>query len=278
MVVAAGAHATEARQRGWQGQPPQGAWSRRLGQPPRCAVVQRGVLSSVADAPWRAMAVVARRYGPFWIATTLIFVTAVAGNYAQYLEWRRERNTSPSPPPPGPPGNSTAPVPTVAPAPPGSPTSDPVSGPGGREAGREAGTKGGGRTGALHCASGVAGVEPTEERTRWQASWASRLLVARQPSLANPPLPSCCVGRAGAVVQRLCQAGSLHRHLLRLRVWALSTALARHALHARRHEARQHVLHLRCAAPSIATPEEALNSLARVGGSVACVDLAQGTP
>jgi hypothetical protein len=28
-------------------------------------------------------------YGPFWIATTLVFVTAVAGNYAEFLAWSR---------------------------------------------------------------------------------------------------------------------------------------------------------------------------------------------
>ena len=30
----------------------------------------------------------ARRYGPFWIATTLVFVSAVTGNYASYLSYR----------------------------------------------------------------------------------------------------------------------------------------------------------------------------------------------
>jgi hypothetical protein len=29
-------------------------------------------------------------YGPFWVATTLIFVTAVAGNYAEFIAWNRE--------------------------------------------------------------------------------------------------------------------------------------------------------------------------------------------
>ena len=29
-----------------------------------------------------------RRYGPFWIATTLIFVSAVTGNYASSLSYR----------------------------------------------------------------------------------------------------------------------------------------------------------------------------------------------
>ena len=29
------------------------------------------------------------RYGPFWIATTLVFLSAVAGNYASYVSYRR---------------------------------------------------------------------------------------------------------------------------------------------------------------------------------------------
>lgn len=32
------------------------------------------------------------RYGPFWIATTLIFVSAVTGNYASYLSYRRNHS------------------------------------------------------------------------------------------------------------------------------------------------------------------------------------------
>ncbi|GFH10679.1 Yip1 domain-containing protein, partial [Haematococcus lacustris] len=58
-------------------------------------------------------------YGPFWIATTLIFVTAVAGNYANYIEFKRSM-VSPPPPlmPPPVPANSTAPSasPAVVPA------------------------------------------------------------------------------------------------------------------------------------------------------------------
>ncbi|KAL6762784.1 hypothetical protein V8C86DRAFT_2510863 [Haematococcus lacustris] len=58
-------------------------------------------------------------YGPFWIATTLIFVTAVAGNYANYIEFKRSM-VSPPPPlmPPPAPANSTAPSasPAVVPA------------------------------------------------------------------------------------------------------------------------------------------------------------------
>lgn len=33
-------------------------------------------------------------YGPFWVATTLIFVTAVAGNYANYLQWHQQQSSS----------------------------------------------------------------------------------------------------------------------------------------------------------------------------------------
>ncbi len=29
------------------------------------------------------------RYGPFWVATTLIFVSAVTGNYASYVDFRK---------------------------------------------------------------------------------------------------------------------------------------------------------------------------------------------
>ena len=29
------------------------------------------------------------RYGPFWVATTLIFVSAATGNYASYIEYNR---------------------------------------------------------------------------------------------------------------------------------------------------------------------------------------------
>lgn len=35
-----------------------------------------------------------RSYGPFWVCTTLVFVTAVAGNYAHFLEWRKQNNMS----------------------------------------------------------------------------------------------------------------------------------------------------------------------------------------
>ncbi len=28
-------------------------------------------------------------YGPFWVASTLIFVTAATGNYASYIDWKR---------------------------------------------------------------------------------------------------------------------------------------------------------------------------------------------
>ncbi|EFJ53065.1 hypothetical protein VOLCADRAFT_102690 [Volvox carteri f. nagariensis] len=51
------------------------------------------------------------RYGPFWTATTLIFVTAVVGNFVDYIEWRRGTGTS-SPPPPSP-LMSSSPPPTA---------------------------------------------------------------------------------------------------------------------------------------------------------------------
>ena len=34
------------------------------------------------------------RYGPFWIATTLVFVTAVTGNYASYVSHNRHEATT----------------------------------------------------------------------------------------------------------------------------------------------------------------------------------------
>ena len=36
------------------------------------------------------------RYGPFWIATTLVFLSAVAGNYASYVSYRRTHAQAPS--------------------------------------------------------------------------------------------------------------------------------------------------------------------------------------
>jgi hypothetical protein len=41
-------------------------------------------------------------YGPFWIATTLVFITAVSGNYANYIAWSSNATGLPS-------GNSTEP-------------------------------------------------------------------------------------------------------------------------------------------------------------------------
>lgn len=35
------------------------------------------------------------RYGPFWIATTLVFLSAVAGNYASYVSYRRTHAREP---------------------------------------------------------------------------------------------------------------------------------------------------------------------------------------
>eukprot|EP00798_Chlamydomonas_sp_ICE-L_P024814 gene24814-10462_t len=39
-------------------------------------------------------------YGPFWVATTLIFITAVSGNFSAYLQFRSEQNKG-FPPPSG---------------------------------------------------------------------------------------------------------------------------------------------------------------------------------
>ncbi|GBF89718.1 hypothetical protein Rsub_02888 [Raphidocelis subcapitata] len=56
-------------------------------------------------------------YGPFWVATTLIFVTAVAGNYAEFIAWERGAGTdagasgAPGGDVPGAAGNGTAPIP-----------------------------------------------------------------------------------------------------------------------------------------------------------------------
>lgn len=33
-----------------------------------------------------------RRYGPFWIASTLVFVSAAAGNYANYIAYHRSHS------------------------------------------------------------------------------------------------------------------------------------------------------------------------------------------
>ncbi len=44
-------------------------------------------------------------YGPFWVATTLVFVTAVAGNYADYAAFNREAKSGGAVPAPG--SNST---------------------------------------------------------------------------------------------------------------------------------------------------------------------------
>jgi len=52
-------------------------------------------------------------YGPFWVCTTLVFVTAVAGNYAKYIDWRKNHGSSPAP---APATNGTAP--SIYPPPP----------------------------------------------------------------------------------------------------------------------------------------------------------------
>jgi hypothetical protein len=53
-------------------------------------------------------------YGPFWVATTLVFVTAVAGNYAEFIAWERGAGAGAADPaldPSGAAGNGTAPIP-----------------------------------------------------------------------------------------------------------------------------------------------------------------------
>ena len=45
-----------------------------------------GVLTAVPQAA----APVFGRYGPFWVATTLIFTSTVSGNYANYLSYKRD--------------------------------------------------------------------------------------------------------------------------------------------------------------------------------------------
>ncbi|PNW70507.1 hypothetical protein CHLRE_17g722700v5 [Chlamydomonas reinhardtii] len=57
-------------------------------------------------------------YGPFWAATTLIFITAVAGNFVSWLAWRKNNSISPPPPPilpsPSPSNLSPSPSPALA--------------------------------------------------------------------------------------------------------------------------------------------------------------------
>ncbi|KAG2497391.1 hypothetical protein HYH03_004547 [Edaphochlamys debaryana] len=53
-------------------------------------------------------------YGPFWTATTLIFIVAVANNFVSYIDWRKNRGSD-SPPPP--PSLSPSPEPTPSPSP-----------------------------------------------------------------------------------------------------------------------------------------------------------------
>jgi hypothetical protein len=37
------------------------------------------------------------RYGPFWIATTLVFLSAVFGNLSNYISWKRHHSGDPNP-------------------------------------------------------------------------------------------------------------------------------------------------------------------------------------
>ncbi len=51
------------------------------------------------------------RYGPFWVATTLIFTSTVSGNYANYLSYKRDEAAAA--------GAAGAPSPSAAAAPAG---------------------------------------------------------------------------------------------------------------------------------------------------------------
>lgn len=55
--------------------------------------------------PLTAFTFTTRSYGPFWVATTLVFVTAAAGNLYSYVNYRKSSSIS-SPPPAD--ANSTA--------------------------------------------------------------------------------------------------------------------------------------------------------------------------
>ncbi|KAG2437829.1 hypothetical protein HXX76_005448 [Chlamydomonas incerta] len=53
-------------------------------------------------------------YGPFWAATTLIFITAVAGNFVSWLAWRKNNSISPPPMVPSPSPSDASPSPALA--------------------------------------------------------------------------------------------------------------------------------------------------------------------
>ena len=41
---------------------------------------------------WQTTGLLVRRYGPFWVATTLVFVIAATGNYANYVSYRKKHS------------------------------------------------------------------------------------------------------------------------------------------------------------------------------------------
>ena len=61
-------------------------------KPDLCAAPTR-ILSRRRRANARCLA--ARRYGPFWIAATLVFIAAATGNLASYLAFTRQLQTQP---------------------------------------------------------------------------------------------------------------------------------------------------------------------------------------
>jgi hypothetical protein len=71
------------------------------------------MLSPPARLPTIAHITLAR-YGPFWAATTLVFITAVAGNFVSWLAWRKNNSMSPPPPPAGVPSPVPSPSPALA--------------------------------------------------------------------------------------------------------------------------------------------------------------------
>lgn len=62
------------------------------------ALAMPGTVARIADffGPYHACqhqagcVIFLSRYGPFWIATTLVFVTAVTGNYASYVSYHHK--------------------------------------------------------------------------------------------------------------------------------------------------------------------------------------------
>ena len=56
-----------------------------LNTPPRYGPFRAAVIFLPSPPPPRPLPC---RYGPFWVATTLIFVTAASGNLSSYLAYR----------------------------------------------------------------------------------------------------------------------------------------------------------------------------------------------